>query len=98
MGDDARPHFFPRFQDFVDYCKQRFAQVTNPRSILARDSRDVSRCSLERWNHASESSDFGWSVVALSAILGPEHASILLFLRHGSPGARCSLLSFLLPL
>jgi len=93
MGDDAPPAFpFRAPRTLWDYCKSNGSRRSRTRRRpVARNPRDVSRCSLERWNHAASPPDFGRAALAASVILDPSNESILLFLPPtGVPGARCS--------
>jgi len=101
MGDDAPPAFLSALpRTLWDYCKQRFAQVTNPPIDPLRETHVMS---LDV--HLKDGITLPSPVISagqlsqLSAILGPNNASILLFLPQlESRGRAAVLLSFLLPL
>src|SRR2546430_1476638 len=93
MGDDAPPAFLSALpRTLWDYCKQRFAQVTNPPIDPLRETHVMS---LEV--HLKDGITLPSPVISegqlsqLSAILGPEHRIDITFpAASGVSGARCS--------
>src|SRR5882762_2553256 len=93
MGDDAPPAFLSALpRTLWDYCKQRFAQVTNPPIDPLRETHVMS---LDV--HLKDGITLPSPVISagqlsqLSAILGPEqHIDITFPAATGVPGARCS--------
>jgi glutamate synthase domain-containing protein 2/glutamate synthase domain-containing protein 1/glutamate synthase domain-containing protein 3 len=93
MGDDAPPAFLSSLpRTLWDYCKQRFAQVTNPPIDPLRESHVMS---LEV--HLKEGITLpgpvitGAQLLQLGAILGPVQKIDFTFpAASGVPGARCS--------
>jgi glutamate synthase (ferredoxin) len=92
MGDDAPPAFLSALpRTLWDYCKQRFAQVTNPPIDPLREMHVMS---LEV--HLKNGVTLPSPVITpgqlsqLSGILGPEHRIDFTFpAAAGVPGARC---------
>jgi glutamate synthase domain-containing protein 2/glutamate synthase domain-containing protein 1/glutamate synthase domain-containing protein 3 len=92
MGDDARPAFLSALpRTLWDYCKQRFAQVTNPPIDPLRETHVMS---LDV--HLKDGITLPGPVITpgqlsqLAAILGPEHRIDITFpAATGVPGARC---------
>src|SRR2546421_269780 len=92
-GDDAPPAFLPALPRILwDYCKQRFAQVTNPPIDPLRETHVMS---LDV--HLKDGITLPSPVISagqlsqLSAILGPEQRIDITFpAATGVPGARCS--------
>ena len=101
MGDDAPPAFLSALpRTLWDYCKQRFAQVTNPPIDPLRESHVMS---LEV--HLSDGVTLPSPVInagqlaALSAIFGPVHRiDFTVPSATGVPGARCSVAQLSTPL
>jgi len=93
MGDDAPPAFLSALpRTLWDYCKQRFAQVTNPPIDPLREGHVMS---LDV--HLKDGITLPSPVISagqlsqLSAILGPEQRIDITFpAATGVPGARCS--------
>src|SRR6266403_998563 len=93
MGDDAPPAFLSALpRTLWDYCKQRFAQVTNPPIDPLRETHVMS---LDV--HLKDGITLPGPVISsgqlsqLSAILGPEQRIDITFpAATGVPGARCS--------
>src|SRR2546426_7260678 len=93
MGDDAPPAFLSALpRTLWDYCKQRFAQVTNPPIDPLRETHVMS---LDV--HLKDGITLPSPVISagqlsqLSAILGPEQRIGITFpAATGVPGARCS--------
>ena len=93
MGDDAPPAFLSALpRTLWDYCKQRFAQVTNPPIDPLRESHVMS---LDV--HLKDGITLPGPVISagqlsqLFAILGPEHRIDITFpAASGVSGARCS--------
>src|SRR6266403_1107162 len=93
MGDDAPPAFLSSLpRSLWDYCKQRFAQVTNPPIDPLREGHVMS---LDV--HLKDGITLPSPVISagqlsqLSAILGPEQRIDITFpAATGVPGARCS--------
>src|SRR2546423_1859061 len=93
MGDDAPPAFLSALpRTLWDYCKQRFAQVTNPPIDPLRETHVMS---LDV--HLKDGITLPSPVISsgqlsqLSAILGPEQRIDITFpAATGVPGARCS--------
>src|SRR5712671_5575790 len=93
MGDDAPPAFLSALpRTLWDYCKQRFAQVTNPPIDPLREGHVMS---LDV--HLKDGITLPSPVISegqlsqLSAILGPEQRIDITFpAATGIPGARCS--------
>src|SRR5713226_443531 len=92
MGDDAPPAFLSALpRTLWDYCKQRFAQVTNPPIDPLRETHVMS---LDV--HLKDGITLPSPVISagqlsqLSAIFGPEHRIDITFpAATGVPGARC---------
>src|SRR3989454_1002216 len=92
MGDDARPAFLSALpRTLWDYCKQRFAQVTNPPIDPLRETHVMS---LDV--HLKDGITLPGPVITpeqlsqLAAILGPEDRIDITFpAATGIPGARC---------
>ncbi len=93
MGDDAPPAFLSALpRTLWDYCKQRFAQVTNPPIDPLRETHVMS---LDV--HLKDGITLPSPVISagqlsqLSAIFGPEHRIDITFpASTGVPEARCS--------
>src|SRR5438046_328593 len=93
MGDDRPPAFLSALpRTLWDYCKQRFAQVTNPPIDPLRETHVMS---LDV--HLKDGLTLPSPVISegqlsqLSAILGPEQRIDITFpAATGVPGARCS--------
>ncbi|HYU23540.1 MAG TPA: glutamate synthase central domain-containing protein, partial [Candidatus Dormibacteraeota bacterium] len=93
MGDDAPPAFLSALpRTLWDYCKQRFAQVTNPPIDPLRESHVMS---LDV--HLKDGITLPGPVISagqlsqLFAVLGPEHRIDITFpAASGVSGARCS--------
>ena len=93
MGDDAPPAFLSALpRTLWDYCKQRFAQVTNPPIDPLRETHVMS---LEV--HLKDGVTLPSPVITegqlsqLAAIFGPEQRVDITFpAATGVPGARCS--------
>src|SRR5216683_341673 len=93
MGDDAPPAFLSSLpRTLWDYCKQRFAQVTNPPIDPLRETHVMS---LDV--HLKDGITLPSPVISagqlsqLSAIFGPEQCMDITFpAATGVPGARCS--------
>ncbi len=93
MGDDAPPAFLSALpRTLWDYCKQRFAQVTNPPIDPLRETHVMS---LDV--HLKDGITLPSPVISagqlsqLAAIFGPEHRIDITFSSAtGVPGARCS--------
>src|SRR5437773_4902709 len=93
IGDDAPPAFLSALpRTLWDYCKQRFAQVTNPPIDPLRETHVMS---LDV--HLKDGLTLPSPVISegqlsqLSAILGPEQRIDITFpAATGVPGARCS--------
>ena len=92
MGDDARPAFLSSLpRTLWDYCKQRFAQVTNPPIDPLRESHVMSLevHLADDVTLPSPLIDAG-QLASLSAIFGPVHRIDFTFpAAMGVPGARC---------
>jgi glutamate synthase (ferredoxin) len=94
MGDDAPPAFLSALpRTLWDYCKQRFAQVTNPPIDPLRETHVMS---LDV--HLKDGVTLPSPIIAagqlghLGAIFGPVHKINFTFpAATGVPGARCSL-------
>src|SRR5712691_11755868 len=94
MGDDAPPAFLSALpRTLWDYCKQRFAQVTNPPIDPLREPHVMSLDVHLRDGITLPSPIISEGQLSqLSAILGPEHRIDITFpASTGVPGARCSL-------
>src|ERR1700730_6901428 len=101
MGDDAPPAFLsvlPR--NLWDYCKQRFAQVTNPPIDPLRESHVMSLALLLPNGVVLPSPVIGAGQLAeLSATFGPVHRTDFTFpAPNGVSGARCSIAQLSTPL
>jgi glutamate synthase domain-containing protein 2/glutamate synthase domain-containing protein 1/glutamate synthase domain-containing protein 3 len=101
MGDDAPPAFLsvlPR--NLWDYCKQRFAQVTNPPIDPLRESHVMSLAVHLPNGVVLPSPVIGAGQLAeLSATFGPVHRTDFTFpAPNGVPGARCSIAQLSTPL
>ncbi|HEX4545658.1 MAG TPA: glutamate synthase large subunit [Candidatus Acidoferrum sp.] len=93
MGDDARPAFLSSLpRTLWDYCKQRFAQVTNPPIDPLRESHVMSLdVQLKEGVTLPGPLITAAQLVQLGAILGPVQKFDITFLAaSGVPGARCS--------
>ncbi len=101
MGDDAPPAFLSTLpRSLWDYCKQRFAQVTNPPIDPLRESHVMSLAV-----HLPNGVVLPSPVIAagqlaeLSATFGPVHHIDFTFpAPMGVPGARCSITQLSTPL
>jgi glutamate synthase (ferredoxin) len=97
MGDDARPAFLSALpRTLWDYCKQRFAQVTNPPIDPLRETHVMS---LDV--HLKDGITLPGPVITpeqlsqLAAIVGPERRVDITFpAATGVPGARCRFAQF----
>jgi glutamate synthase domain-containing protein 2/glutamate synthase domain-containing protein 1/glutamate synthase domain-containing protein 3 len=92
MGDDAPPAFLSALPRALwDYCKQRFAQVTNPPIDPLRETHVMS-LDVQLKDGVTLPSpvlDAG-QLSQLAAIFGPEQRIDITFpAAHGVPGARC---------
>src|ERR1700676_1795697 len=101
MGDDAPPAFLSSLpRTLWDYCKQRFAQVTNPPIDPLRESHVMSLAVHLLNGVILPSPVIGAGQLAeLSATFGPVHRVDFTFpAPHGVPGARCSIAQLSTPL
>jgi len=93
MGDDAPPAFLSSLpRSLWDYCKQRFAQVTNPPIDPLRESHVMSLEVHLKDGVTLPSPLIGaGQLAALTAIAGPvQQIDITFPASTGVPGARCS--------
>src|SRR5467141_3398564 len=93
MGDDAPPAFLSALpRTLWDYCKQRFAQVTNPPIDPLRETHVMSLdVHLKDGITLPSPLISAGQLSQLSAILGPEQRIDITFsAATGVPGARCS--------
>ena len=93
MGDDAPPAFLSTLSRTLwDYCKQRFAQVTNPPIDPLRETHVMSLDVHLRDGVTLPSPLLSAAQLAeLSEIFGPVHRIAMTFSSAlGVPGARCS--------
>jgi glutamate synthase domain-containing protein 2/glutamate synthase domain-containing protein 1/glutamate synthase domain-containing protein 3 len=101
MGDDAPPAFLSALPRALwDYCKQRFAQVTNPPIDPLRESHVMSLAVHLPNGVVLPSPVIGAGQLAeLSATFGPVHRVDFTFpAQNGVPGARCSIAQLSTPL
>jgi glutamate synthase domain-containing protein 2/glutamate synthase domain-containing protein 1/glutamate synthase domain-containing protein 3 len=101
MGDDAPPAFLSALpRSLWDYCKQRFAQVTNPPIDPLRESHVMSLAVHLPNGVVLPSPVIGAGQLAeLSATFGPVHRVDFTFpAPNGVPGARCSIAQLSTPL
>jgi glutamate synthase domain-containing protein 2/glutamate synthase domain-containing protein 1/glutamate synthase domain-containing protein 3 len=101
MGDDAPPAFLSALpRTLWDYCKQRFAQVTNPPIDPLRESHVMSLAVHLPNGVVLPSPIIGAGQLAeLSATFGPVHHMDFTFpAPNGVPGARCSIAQLTTPL
>src|SRR5690349_1594111 len=93
MGDDARPAFLSTLpRTLWDYCKQRFAQVTNPPIDPLRESHVMS-LAVHLKNGVTLPNPLlsDGQLAELSELFGPVHRISMNFSSAlGVPGARCS--------
>jgi glutamate synthase domain-containing protein 2/glutamate synthase domain-containing protein 1/glutamate synthase domain-containing protein 3 len=101
MGDDAPPAFLSALpRTLWDYCKQRFAQVTNPPIDPLRESHVMS-LAVRLPNGVSSPSPIinAGQLAELSATFGPVHHMDFTFpAPNGVSGARCSIAQLTTPL
>src|SRR5450432_971529 len=101
MGDDAPPAFLSTLpRTLWDYCKQRFAQVTNPPIDPLRESHVMS-LAVHLPNGVVLPSPIisAGQLAELSATFGPVHHMDLTFpAPNGVSGARCSITQLTTPL
>jgi glutamate synthase domain-containing protein 2/glutamate synthase domain-containing protein 1/glutamate synthase domain-containing protein 3 len=101
MGDDAPPAFLSALpRTLWDYCKQRFAQVTNPPIDPLRESHVMSLAVHLLNGVVLPSPVIGAGQLGeLSATFGPVHRVDFTFpAPNGVPGARCSIAQLSTPL
>ena len=101
MGDDAPPAFLSALpRSLWDYCKQRFAQVTNPPIDPLRESHVMSLAVHLPNGVVLPSPIIGAGQLAeLSATFAPVHRINFTFpAPNGVPGARCSITQLSTPL
>src|ERR1700675_3855512 len=101
MGDDAPPAFLSALpRTLWDYCKQRFAQVTNPPIDPLRESHVMSLAVHLPNGVVLPSPVIGAGQLAeLSATFAPVHRMSFLFpAPNGVSGARCSIAQLSTPL
>src|ERR1700730_5057174 len=101
MGDDAPPAFLSTLPRALwDYCKQRFAQVTNPPIDPLRESHVMSLAVHLPNGVVLPSPIIGAGQLAeLSATFGPVHRMDFTFpAPNGVPGASCSITQLSTPL
>jgi glutamate synthase domain-containing protein 2/glutamate synthase domain-containing protein 1/glutamate synthase domain-containing protein 3 len=101
MGDDAPPAFLSALpRTLWDYCKQRFAQVTNPPIDPLRESHVMSLAVHLPNGVVLPSPVIGAGQLAeLSATFGPVHRIDFTFpAPNGVSGARCSIAQLTTPL
>jgi hypothetical protein len=94
MGDDAPPAFLSSFpRTLWDYCKQRFAQVTNPPIDPLRETHVMSLAVHLKDGVTLPSPLLSDGQLAeLSELFGPVHRFSMNFSSAlGVPGARCNL-------
>jgi glutamate synthase domain-containing protein 2/glutamate synthase domain-containing protein 1/glutamate synthase domain-containing protein 3 len=101
MGDDAPPAFLSTLpRTLWDYCKQRFAQVTNPPIDPLRETHVMS-LAVQLKNGATLPSPLmsAAQLAELSATLGPvQHIDFTFSAPNGVPGARGCLTQLTTPL
>src|SRR6266852_2511965 len=101
MGDDAPPAFLSSLpRTLWDYCKQRFAQVTNPPIDPLREAHVMS-LAVHLKNGVVLPSPLisAGQLAELSAAFGPvQHIDFTFSAPNGVPGARCSLAQLTTPL
>src|SRR6266849_6560083 len=101
MGDDAPPAFLSSLpRTLWDYCKQRFAQVTNPPIDPLREAHVMS-LAVHLKNGVVLPSPLisAGQLAELSATFGPvQHIDFTFSAPNGVPGARCSLTQLTTPL
>jgi len=93
MGDDAPPAFLSALPRALwDYCKQRFAQVTNPPIDPLRESHVMSlEVHLKDGVTLPSPLITAGQLATLTAIAGPvQHIDMTFPATTGVPGARCS--------
>jgi glutamate synthase domain-containing protein 2/glutamate synthase domain-containing protein 1/glutamate synthase domain-containing protein 3 len=101
MGDDAPPAFLSNLpRTLWDYCKQRFAQVTNPPIDPLRESHVMSLAVHLKNGIVLPSPLIGAQQLAeLSATFGPvQNIDFTFSAPNEVPGARCSLAQLTTPL
>ena len=101
MGDDAPPAFLSTLpRTLWDYCKQRFAQVTNPPIDPLRESHVMSLAVHLKNGIVLPSPVIGAQQLAeLSATFGPvQNIDFTFSAPNEVPGARCSLAQLTTPL
>src|SRR5450755_4717173 len=101
MGDDAPPAFLSALpRSLWDYCKQRFAQVTNPPIDPLRESHVMSLAVHLPNGVVLPSPIIGAGQLAeLSATFAPVHRMSFIFpAPNGVSGARCSITQLTTPL
>jgi glutamate synthase domain-containing protein 2/glutamate synthase domain-containing protein 1/glutamate synthase domain-containing protein 3 len=101
MGDDAPPAFLSNLpRTLWDYCKQRFAQVTNPAIDPLRESHVMSLAVHLKNGIVLPSPLIGAQQLAeLSATFGPvQNINFTFSAPTEVPGARCSLAQLTTPL
>jgi glutamate synthase domain-containing protein 2/glutamate synthase domain-containing protein 3 len=101
MGDDAPPAFLSNLpRTLWDYCKQRFAQVTNPPIDPLRESHVMSLAVHLKNEIVLPSPLIGAQQLAeLSATFGPvQNIDFTFSAPNEAPGARCSLSQLTTPL
>src|ERR1700756_112463 len=101
MGDDAPPAFLSNLpRTLWDYCKQRFAQVTNPPIDPLRESHVMSLAVHLKNGSVLPSPLIGAQQLAeLSATFGPvQNIDFTFSAPNEVPGARCSLSQLTTPL
>jgi glutamate synthase domain-containing protein 2/glutamate synthase domain-containing protein 1/glutamate synthase domain-containing protein 3 len=101
MGDDAPPAFLSTLpRTLWDYCKQRFAQVTNPPIDPLRESHVMSLAVHLKNEVVLPSPVIGAQQLAeLSATFGPvQNIDFTFSAPNEVPGARCSLAQLTTPL
>src|SRR5712692_1185776 len=101
MGDAAPPAFLSSLpRTLWDYCKQRFAQVTNPPIDPLRETHVMS-LAVHLKNDVVLPSPLisAGQLAELSATFGPvQHIDFTFSAPNGVPGARCSLAQLTTPL
>src|SRR5260370_2558642 len=101
MGDDAPPAFLSSLpRTLWDYCKQRFAQVTNPPIDPLREAHVMS-LAVHLKNGVVLPSPLisAGQLAELSATFGPvQHIDFTFSAPNGVPGARCSFAQLTTPL
>jgi len=101
MGDDAPPAFLSTLpRTLWDYCKQRFAQVTNPPIDPLRETHVMSLVvHLKNGVLLPSPLVAAARVAELSARFGPvQHIDFTFSAPNGVPGARCCLTQLTTPL